>query len=610
MFSRKLHLGRVSLAVAVMVATACACCQAGETTAVGRRIHDFTLPDFHGQPRQLAELAQRELLVVAFLGTECPLARLYAPRLQQLADQYADRGVHFIAIDANDQDTLTEMAAFARQYGLAIPFLKDRDQTVADQFAAVRNPIVCVLDGDRVVRYQGRIDDQYGLGASSGYARPKINRRELGTALDELLAGKKVSEPTTPVTGCLIGRKPRSAPHGEVTYTRHIAALLDKHCVACHRPGEVGPFALTDYDEVVGWAAMLREVVADGRMPPWSASPEFGHFANDPRLGDDEKQLLSTWIENGCPRGEPQDLPTPRERADGWQIGEPDQIVRIPKPFQVPAEGLVPYKYFVIDPGWKKDTWIQAAEVRPGNRSVVHHILVSVLPRGQLPDPRKPDGLTQLTSYVPGSIPHIYPPGVAVFVPAQSRLVINVHYTTNGVAQEDQTALAVRFADPATVKQKALWDLIENRDFKLLPNTADQRVVATYTFASDQRLLSMSPHMHLRGRSFRYEAQYADGTRETLLDVPKYDFNWQLRYDLIEPRPMPAGTKLVCYASFDNSADNVANPNPAATVTFGWETDEEMMTGFFTSISMNEDAPRTEPARTQPASTKPRTSAE
>jgi len=567
-------------------------CAAGET-AIGRKIASFTLPDIHGQPRTLD--AGEKIVVVAFLGTECPLARLYAPRLQELSDEYASRGVVFVAIDANDQDTLTEMDAFARQYGLRVPLLKDREQTVTDQFSATRNPIAYVLDREHIVRYQGRIDDQYGLGASSGYARPEIKRRDLGSALDELLAGREVSQPTTPVTGCLIGRKPRVAPRGEVTYSQHIAALLDKHCVSCHRAGEVGPFALTDYEEVVGWAEMLREVVSDGRMPPWSASPEFGHFANDPRLSADERALLSTWIDNGCPQGDPQSAPAPRQWTDGWQIAEPDQVIRVPKPFKVPAEGVVPYQYFLVDPGWQEDKWIQAAEVRPGNRAVVHHILVSVLPRGQLPDPRKPDGLTQLTSYVPGSIPHVYEPGVAIFVPARSRLVINVHYTPNGVAQEDQTALGVVFADPATVKKRALWDLVENRTFKLLPNERDQRFEATYVFGSDQLLLSMSPHMHLRGQSFRYEAQYPDGRKETLLDVPNYDFNWQLRYDLARPLPMPAGTKLVCFASFDNSAENVANPNPGATVTFGWETWEEMMTGFFTSVALHEDVQKEAP---------------
>lgn len=567
-------------------------CGAVEGSAVGRTIESLTLPDVHGQARQLFGAADGKILVVAFLGTECPLARLYAPRLAQLAKEYASRGVSFVAIDANEQDSLAEMAAFARQFGLDFPVLKDRDGAAVDRFAARRNPIVYVLDQQHVVRYAGRIDDQYGLGASSGYARPELKRRDLGEALDELLAGKAVSQPTTPVTGCLIGRKPRATPHGEITYHQHIVPLLDKHCVSCHRAGEVAPFSLVEYDEVVGWAEMLREVVAEGRMPPWSASPEHGHFANDPRMSDVEKARLSTWIDNGCPQGNPQDEPPRRKFADGWQIDEPDQVLKIAKPFRVPAEGTVPYQYFVIDPGWTEDKWIRAAEVRPGNRAVVHHILVSVLPRGQLPDFRRPDSAPSLTSYVPGSIPHVYPAGVAAFVPARSRLVINVHYTPCGSEQFDQTSLAVCFADPMTIKRRVSWEMVENRDFKLKPFARDQEFSGTFTFATDQLLLSMSPHMHLRGQSFRYEAQFPDGTREVLLDVPHYDFNWQLRYDLAEPKPMPAGTKLVCTARFDNSEDNAANPNPASTVTFGWETWEEMLTGFFTSVSADEDLKR------------------
>lgn len=567
--------------------------RAGEANSLGRTIDGLSLPDIHGQTRTLPHAKDARLVVVAFLGVECPLARLYAPRVQQLADEYADKGVAFLAIDANAQDSLTEMAAFARKHELKVPFLYDAQQRVAGQFGAERNPIVFVLDEKRAIRYQGRIDDQYGLGASSGYARPQVKRRELATALDELLAGKEVSQPVTTVTGCQIGRKPRpvsngTAAKGDVTFSKDIAPLLQNRCVSCHRPGEIGPFALSDYDEVVGWAGMIREVVEEERMPPWSASAKFGKFANDARLTAAEKQLLRDWIDSGCPQGDPNDLPPAKTFADGWQIETPDQVIRVPKPFKVPAEGTVPYQYFYIDPGWKEDRWIRAAEVRPGNRAVVHHILASIVPPMALFNP-KAEGISHITSYVPGSIPHVYGAGVAIFVPARSRIVINVHYTTCGVAQEDQTALGVVFADPATVRKRVNWDIAENRTFKIRPHARDQEFTAEHKFGTDQLLLSMSPHMHLRGQSFRYEAHFPDGSRETLLDVPKYDFNWQLRYDLTEPKRMPAGTRLVCVGRFDNSEENVANPDPSANVTFGWETYEEMMTGFFTSVSATDD---------------------
>jgi peroxiredoxin len=636
-----------SLAItALCVVCACCLCEAGEQGVLGRQIADFALPDYHGKDHSLAEWSDSKLVVIAFLGTECPLARLYGPRLQELSEQYGPQGVAFVGIDANEQDSLTDMAAYARHYGLKFPFLKDRDQSLADQCAAQRNPEVYVLDGQRKIRYRGRIDDQYGLGSSSGYARSKITSRDLGTALDELLAGKEVSQPVTTALGCLIGRKPKTVPHGEVTFTKHIAALLQDRCVRCHRPGEIGPFALTDYREVVGWADMIREVVSQGRMPPWSADPQYGHFANDARMSDAEKQLLFSWIDNGCPEGDPADLPPGRQWTDGWQIAQPDQVVTMARPFKVPAEGVVAYQYFAIDPGWKEDKWIQAAEVRPGNRAVVHHIIAFVLPPGTLErlmrarggqlergdgndgpqatqgeaidDTGRPrhrqrgraaggrgaagliEGMGALTAYVPGGLPTVNPPGVATFVPAGSKIVFQMHYTPNGTAQEDQSYLGVVFADPASVKKRSHGGVAGNRTFAIPPRADDYEVTSEYKFARDQLLVWMSPHMHLRGKSFRFEAEYPDGRREVLLNVPKYDFNWQLRYELAEPKLMPAGTVLHCTAHFDNSENNVANPNPDDTVRWGPQTWHEMMLGFFSTIAVENDAQLASAAKDRP----------
>ncbi len=604
-------------------------CSSLTLTARGAEpVKSFTLPDTHGRDRSLTEFADSPLIVVAFLGTECPLARLYAPRLQELSQQYAERGVAFVGIDSNQQDSLTEIAAFGQHHGIKFPLLKDHQQQVADQFGAVRNPQVFVLDEQRTVRYRGRIDDQYGLGASSGYARTEVQRRDLGIALDELLAGKAVSQPTTEALGCLIGRQPKVEPHGDVTYTKHIAPLLQEHCVSCHRADEIGPFALTDYDEVVGWADMMREVVAEGRMPPWSANPEFGHFANDARLSDEQKQLLYDWVDNGCPPGDPADLPPPRQWTAGWRISPPDQVMKMRRSYQVPAEGVVSYQYFPIDPGWDEDKWIQQAEVRPGNAAVVHHIIVFVVPPGGLgkmlrgggtagespldrlrrlrqaeggpeqqagpPAGRRAGGLEArgagLTAYVPGSAPTVHEPGVATFVPKGSKLIFQMHYTPNGTAQEDRSYLGVVFADPKSVKKRIHGGAVMNRGFTIPPEAANHEVTSERLIASDQLLVSMSPHMHLRGKSFRYEAIYPDGHHEVLLDVPRYDFNWQLRYVLAEPKLLPAGTKLHCTAHFDNSADNLANPDPEDTVRWGPQTWHEMMIGFFSTVSVEDDA--------------------
>lgn len=611
--SRCKFVHRFPLVVIFFLAAMCCWTTALPAAEIGARIDRFELPDVHGRTRELGEWAEKPLVVVAFLGTECPLSRQYAARLQELSEHYAERGVEFVGIDANAQDSLTDMSSFANQFGIRFPLLKDRDQSVADKFGAVRNPEVFVLDKDRSIRYRGRIDDQYGLGSSSGYARTQVKVRNLAEALDELLAGKQVSQSVTQATGCLIGRTPKSQPGGEVTYAKHIAAMMQNHCVACHRPGQIGPFALTDYEEVAGWGAMIKEVVTEGRMPPWSANPKFGHFTNDARLSDREKTLIYAWVDHGCPQGDLADLPAPRSWKDGWQIAEPHQIVRMEKPFTVPAEGVVDYQNVLVDPGWTEDKWIQAAEVRPGNRAVVHHIIATAVPPGATQQaraarrdakdsatregaPARPartdDGELRgikLTAYVPGRLANTNRPGVAMFVPAGSKIAFQLHYTPNGKEQDDQSYIGFVFADPKTIKKRLHGGRAGNSSFVIPPRADNHEVVAEVTMSSDKMMLWMSPHMHLRGKSFRYEAHYLDGTSEILLDVPKYDFNWQITYELAEPKPLPKGTRLVCTAHFDNSDDNPANPDPTDTVRFGPQTWHEMMIGWYATLSAEDD---------------------
>ncbi|MGD9647814.1 MAG: redoxin domain-containing protein [Pirellulales bacterium] len=555
---------------------------------IGRQIAGFSLPDFHGKTRSLADYGDQKLVVVAFLGTECPLAKVYATRLVGLSKEFHLQGVAFVAIDSNLQDSMTELATFSRVYELDFPLLKDLDNRVADQFGAVRTPEVFVLDAERRIRYWGRIDDQYGFQTGAGYAKPRLQRRDLAVAIEELLAGKPVSEPSLPADGCLIGRVNKTEPQGEVTYTKHIATILQNRCVECHRPGEVAPFSLTAYDEVVGWAPMMQEVVSEGRMPPWFADPAVGHFANDSRLSDEEKRLLYTWIDNGCPEGDPSDLPPPREFVEGWRIGQPDEVIYMAdEPFTVPAEGVVDYQYFTVDPGWQEDKWVKISEARPDNRGVVHHIIVFVQP------PNDHGGAFGrrggLAGYAPGSLPIAAPEGAATFVPAGSKLVFQMHYTPNGVVSKDRSSIGVIFADPATVRRKMKGGVAGTLAFKIPPGDDNYEVTAKHRFTRETLLLNLTPHMHLRGKDFKYELEYPDGTREVLLNVPRWDFNWQLRYEFAEPKLVPKGSRIHCTAHFDNSADNLANPDPKAEVTFGDQTWEEMMFGFYTAVDPHED---------------------
>jgi peroxiredoxin len=546
-------------------------------SAIGRQIADFSLRDFRGKAHSLADFKQSKLVVVTFLGCDCPLARLYAPQLAKLAGKFGSRDVSFLGIDSNSQDTLTELADFGRLHDLQFPLLKDPGNRVADLFGAARTPEVFVLDEHRMVRYRGRIDDQFTVGRR----RPQPTRTDLVAALEELLAGQPVSVAETEAAGCLIGRVPHREPRGDVTYSNQIARLLQNRCVECHREGEIAPFALTSYEEVAGWAPTMREVVHDGRMPPWFANPEHGTFSNDARLTADEKRLLDEWIDNGCPTGDPADLPEARQFTVGWRIPPPDQVIAIrDEPVDVPAEGVVAYRYYTVDPGFTEDKWIKAAECRPDNRRVVHHIVAIFLPPGQ--PVRGMRGA--MVGFAPGMPPTQFPEGVAMLVPAGSKVIFQMHYTPDGSPEKDRSSLGLVFADPSDVKQRIGGGMAANRSFQIPPGADNYEVTSRHVFDKDVRLLTLTPHMHLRGKSFRYEAEYPDGAREVLLDIPHYDFNWQLRYHLAEPKLLPKGTQLHCTAHFDNSTDNLANPDPTKTVRWGDQTWEEMMIGYFSTL--------------------------
>jgi peroxiredoxin len=583
----------ICFALALVVVSAVApAATANEATPVGRKIDGFSLRDFRGKPLALSELDDKKLIVVAFLGTECPLAKLYGPRLAKLQEEFAPQGVAFVGISSNQQDSVTELEHYARTHGIEFPILKDLGNQVADAFGAQRTPEAFVLDADRKIRYWGRIDDQYGFQETRiGYQLKEPRRRDLAEAITELLAGKDVSQPVTAVSGCLIGRVREPVANAEVTYSNQISRLFNKQCVLCHREGQIAPFALTSYQEAVGWAEMIREVVEQQRMPPWHADAPEGRFSNDCRLSEEEKQLVYRWVDAGAPEGDPNQLPEPPQFPEGWMIPEPDEIIYMrDEPYMVPAEGTVEYQRFVVDPGWKEDRWLTAIEPKPGNPAVVHHVVMYIQP---------PDGPSKgrtgrlrtdwLAAFAPGLRPQVLPDEYARLIPAGSKLIFELHYTPNGVAQEDRSYLGVKFADPKKVKRELVTKNAGNFTFRIPPNNPNYKVESTFTFRDNTILWSVSPHMHLRGKDFYYEVQYPDGKVEPILSVPRYDFAWQTTYLLTEPRVLPKGSKLHCVAHFDNSEGNLNNPDPSQEVRWGEQTWEEMMFGWFEMALADQD---------------------
>ena len=409
------------------------------------------------------------------------------------------------------------------------------------------------------------------------------------------------------------------------TFSKDIAPIVYKNCTTCHRPGEIAPMSLLTYKDARPWAKSIREEVSIGAMPPWHADPAHGEFANDRRLSDRDKETIVRWVDAGAPEGDPADLPPQPKYADGWQIGQPDAVFSMNEGYAIPADGTVEYKYFQVQTSFTEDKWIRAIESRPGNRSVVHHVIVFArdpkpAPRPTTPpaakpaptfmfaegmdEPKNPDAEAKkkaplndrpapkqlgayLGGFAPGQSVRVYAPGTAIRLPAGAVLTFQMHYTTNGTPTTDCSRIGVLLAnEPPTQEVKVT--ALSNQNFTIPAGAPAHRVDADVTLQRDATLWSMLPHTHVRGRRWEYQATYPDGRAETILAVPKYDFNWQTEYVFREPLKLPKGTKIHASAWYDNSANNASNPDPSADVHWGDQTWEEMQ---FTAFAYTVDVP-------------------
>ena len=535
----------------------------------------IALRDLRGNRRALHDFKSHSAVVLAFVGAECPISNLYLPNLIELEKKYRGKQVQFLAVYANEAEDLDQIAAHASDRDIPFLVLKDFGQKLADNLGVTRVPSVVVLDADFRLCYRGRIDDRYGVASR----REKATRDDLVQAIEEVLAGKKATVAETEADGCLLGRSAGKPAQAEITYTKHVAPILQKRCQACHREDQSAPFALLTYDDAVKHAAMLKEVTTQRRMPPWHADPRFGHLANDRRLSRDEIDTLSSWVDGGMPRGEEKDLPKPVAWPKGWVHGTPDLVITMPEEFAVPADGVLPYKNWVIPTDFTEDRWVTIAEARPGTPAVVHHVVVYIMKEGQR-GPISADGsLSILVGWAPGDLGLVCPPDTALRVPKGSKLRFEMHYTPNGTAVKDRSSIGLTFAK-APPKFEMLISEFANMAFEVPPNDPHYKAEAAFRFRADARILSFAPHMHWRGQDYRYEVIYPDGKRETLLSVPRWDFNWQNVYRFQEPLKVPKGAKLHAVAHWDNSVNNPLNPDPKKSAKFGLQTWEEMMVGF------------------------------
>jgi Ca2+-binding EF-hand superfamily protein/mono/diheme cytochrome c family protein len=569
---------------------------------VGRYVPNFEFADLGGQSRKLHGGSKNELTVIAFTSTSCPISKKYLPTLVDIHKAFAPRSVRFVLVNCVAADKPEEMRSAAAQFGSDIEYVFDQESQFAAHLGATSTTDVFILDRSHTVVYHGAIDDQYGFGYSTDAPRETYLRDALESALNQ----RSILISATAAPGCVLDNKPRTAISAEVTYHHQIARLLQRHCVECHREGGVGPFRLDTYEDAVAHAPMIRGVVDRGIMPPWFAAPslnpqskgkkdqgvetlaagyglnEGSPWINDRSLSPSEKQQLLAWLDNKTPAGDPMQSPVPKTFADGWLIGQPDAVFEFAKPVQVKASGTMPYQNVLVETHLAQDHWVQAIEVRPGNPSVVHHVLVFIQGTDDEEGPRD-DAADERGGYwgiyVPGNSTLVYPDGYAKRIPKGARLRFQMHYTPNGTATEDSTRIGLVYAK-GEPKHEVRVVGVANPRFQIPPGADNHPVVGSIrNIPLDVQILAFLPHMHLRGKAARYEL-ISDGKSQTLLDVPRYDFNWQLLYRYAEPVSVKAGSTLQFTAWYDNSSNNLANPDPNKEVRWGPQTFDEMHLGY------------------------------
>lgn len=579
---------------------------AGEPPGTARvdSIKDIRLPALDGKELALSDFRTAPALVLCWTAPGCPVAEVLAPRIQALAEAYAPRGVVFLGVCSDAGTPLERLVAKRAEQGWTLPVLRDEAGVLAQRVGARTTTTVVLLDRNRRIRYRGALDDQYGVTGR----RPAPTREHLRLALEEVLGSQAVSLAETTAPGCPISFAAPAVQASARTWSGEAAAIVHRRCAGCHRPGEAGPFSLLAYEDVAGRTAVLREVIEQGRMPPWTAEGPPGMFQDDRRLTAGEREALLEWLGGGAPEGDPAKAPAPPQpvTVDGWEIGQPDLVLEFDTPQEVPAEGVVPYRFVEVTTNLAEDRWVVASEVRPGAPQVVHHVLVQVVPEKA----RARQGVFEphlgfFAAMVPGGRATRYPEGMAKKLPKGSRLFFQMHYTPNGIAQQDRTRIGLRFAkEPPREEVRTIG--VFPFGLNIPPGEPAHQATAMVPVPFDAKVLAFMPHMHLRGKAVRYEVvdlRAPQATPELLFEIKRYDFNWQTPYRLAQPRLVRGGPGMMLKVTgtFDNSYGNPYNPDPEQRVRWGDQTWDEMLIGYLDYVQAGPGTARQAAAPAEPA---------
>lgn len=550
-----------------------------------------------GQPIYLDEVVQQGPTVFVFLSTKCPLAKRYTMRLRRLHEELSDDGVQLFAIFPNDDESNDGIKQYGMKADFPFPCIRDVNGYLVRRFGATMTPQAFVVDGNSVIRYRGAIDDHR--------YENRVKNRYLRDALLALLSDKPIETPTTKSMGCSI-HLPSSAGEGEVTYSSHIARILQDNCQNCHRDGQVAPFAIENYDDAVRWQSEIVAYTKSRLMPPWKAAPAVGHFSNDLSLSDEEIKLIENWAQQGTPKGNVADMPPTPKFNDDWAVGQPDLVIEMPEEYTVAPEGEDDYRHFIIPYEASEHRFIESVDVKPGNPGVVHHVIAYVDTSGKARELDAADpgpGYTRfgdvgfkpasvLGGWAPGTRPFKTPLGSGRWLPKKCDIVLQVHYYRTGFEERDRTKVGVYFSkSPRPVPTRLAVAI--NREFNIPKDVKHHEVRAECRIEEASYLYAITPHMHLVGETMSVTAHLPDGEQLPLIRIDDWDFNWQTTYRYRDLHLLPAGTIVKLVATFDNSADNPNNPNsPPQEIGWGEKTTDEMCIAFLGLVRQSEYDPK------------------
>jgi peroxiredoxin len=546
-------------------------------------IGDFALLDHQGKFHQLSWYGDQKAVVIFLQGNGCPIVRNGAPTLKALRDEYEDKGVTFFMLNPQPQDNRDSVAAEAAEFGYDFPILMDEAQLAAESLGVDRTSETFIIDPKNMkVLYRGPVDDRLGYETQ----KPEARNHYLKDALDAVLAGRQVASANPDAPGCLISFPARDEHQkSAISYTEDIAPLLEEKCVGCHHEGGIGPWSMSDHKMVQGWSKMMKEVLMTRRMPPGQIDTHVGRSVRDVvEMTPEELQTLVHWIDAGAPIEEGAADPLTKLTFDNpkWSLGEPDLVYTVAAQ-EIPATGVIDYRYIPLELNLDRDVWIRAVEFVPGDPQVLHHVIayLSTPADKQARSQRNEDRDESIAGFAPGRQPDNYGDETGRLIKKGSNMLLQMHYTTSGKATMDETEIGIYLHDKPP-KYVMSGNGAGQRRFLIPPGASEHKLQSETKIERDAYLYSMSPHMHYRGKYMSYHAEYPDGTSELLLSVPKYDFNWQYRYSMEEPVFLPAGTVIVTRGAMDNSDRNPYNPDPTVPVRFGLQTKHEMFFGFLT----------------------------